>query len=117
MEYGQRYFAGFFNSERELIKGVAPNLMLANKKQTNLWDQSTASSGTNWKLLGESEDVFGMDMYTGSPFLSRTIIDGACSYAEGKPVMLFEVNTVPANAPPARRTSFELFCGLLLQEE
>jgi beta-galactosidase len=98
MEYGQRYFAGFFNSERELIKGVAPNLMLANKKQTNLWDQSTASSGTNWKLLGESEDVFGMDMYTGSPFLSRTIIDGACSYAEGKPVMLFEVNTVPANA-------------------
>ena len=98
MEYGQRYFAGFFSFERSVVKGVAPDLMLANKKQTNLWDQSSASSGTNWKLLGESEDVSGLDMYTGSPFLSRTIMDGACSYAEGKPVMLFEVNTVPPNA-------------------
>ena len=98
MEFGQRSFAGFFDLERSIIKEVAPDLPLVNKKQTNPWDRSSASSGTNWRLLGKSEDIFGINLYSSSPFGSRTILDAASSYAGSKPVMIFEINTMPPNA-------------------
>lgn len=108
LEFGQRSFAGFFNMERSVIEAAAPDLPLANKKQTNPWDQSSASSGTNWRLLSESEDFFGIDLYSGSPFASRTILDAACSYAGKKPVVIFEINTMPptleARTPDLVRT-------------
>ncbi|AHF93474.1 beta-galactosidase [Opitutaceae bacterium TAV5] len=98
MEFGQRAFAGFFAWERTIIKEAAPALLLTNKKQTNPWDRSTASSGTNWELMGRSEDIFGINLYSGSPFGTRNILDAASSYADGRPVMIFEINSMPPGA-------------------
>jgi beta-galactosidase len=109
MEFGQRAFAGFFAWERAILKETAPALLLANKKQTNPWDSSTASSGTNWDLLGRSEDIFGLNLYSGSPFGTRDRLDAAASYADGKPVMIFEINSMPpaanARTPDTIRTA------------
>ncbi len=98
MEFGQQSFADFFTWERSIIKETAPALLLTNKKQTNPWDSSTASSGTNWDLLGRSEDIFGINLYSGSPFGTRDRLDAAASYADGKPVMIFEINSMPPGA-------------------
>ena len=107
-EYGQRYFAGFFDWEKSVIRSVAPKLLLTNKKQTNPFDSSAGSSGTNWRLMDNAEDISGLDLYSGSPFSSRTILDAACSYAGKKPVMVFEINTMPptigARTPDTIRT-------------
>ncbi|EIQ02087.1 beta-galactosidase [Opitutaceae bacterium TAV1] len=108
MEFGQRAFADFFAWERTIIKEAAPSLLLTNKKQTNPWDRSTASSGTNWELMGRSEDIFGINLYSGSPFGTRNTLDAASSYADGRPVMIFEINSMPPSAeartPDAIRT-------------
>lgn len=95
MEFGQERFADFFQREREAIREVAPNLLLANKKQINPWDESAASSGTNWEKLGGSEDLFGINLYSGSINWSRNLLAAACSYANGKPVVIFEINIMP----------------------
>jgi len=110
MEYGQHYFAGFFDWEREIIKSVAPNARLCNKKQTNPWDNSTASSGTNWHLMQTSEDIFGLNIYWGSEFGIRDTLDAARSYANGKPVVIFETNVMPPNAEA--RTPDRIRCHL-----
>ena len=98
MEYGQQYFAGFFEWERGVLREAAPGLRLANKKQTNPWDNSTASSGTNWHLMTSSEEIFGLNIYCSSVYRIRNIMDAARSYANGKPVVIFEVNAMPPNA-------------------
>ncbi|EIP96431.1 beta-galactosidase [Opitutaceae bacterium TAV1] len=102
MRFGQDSFAAFFENERSIIRAAAPALLVNNKKQTNPWDRSTASSGTNWQKLGRSEDIFGINMYSGSLYGSRNILDAAASYADGKPVMIFEINTMPPS--PDTRT-------------
>ncbi|MEX0653847.1 MAG: alpha-amylase family protein [Phycisphaeraceae bacterium] len=98
MTFGQQSFADFFQWQRSVIRNVAPTVPLANKKQTNPWDSSTASSGTNWHLIGDSEDVYGINTYGGSAFGNRNKLDAARSYAQDKPVMIFEVNAMPPNA-------------------
>lgn len=98
MEFGQKVFADFFQWERSVIRKVAPDVPLVNKKQTNPWDNSTASSGTNWHLLGLSEDIYGLNTYGGSEYGYRDRLDAARSYANGKPVVVFETNAMPANA-------------------
>ncbi|OQY03247.1 MAG: hypothetical protein B6I25_08290 [Planctomycetales bacterium 4572_13] len=113
MEYGQEYFADFYNWEREVIHSVAPKARLNNKKQTNIWDNSTASSGTNWHLMQESEDIFGINAYISSVFAARNIFDGARSYANGKPVVVFETNAMPPNADA--RTADVVRCQLWAQ--
>ena len=95
MEYGQQYFADFFRWEGEVIRAAAPAVRLANKKQTNPWDNSTASSGTNWHLLAQSEDIFGLNIYWASPVGIRDIIEAAGCYADGRPVICFETNCMP----------------------
>jgi beta-galactosidase len=98
MEFGQHSFADFFVRERSILKAAAPDLLLSDKKQTNPWDGSAASSGANWWLMGQAEDIFGLDLYSGSATGSRNTLDAACSYADGKPVMIFETNSMPASA-------------------
>lgn len=95
MQCGQDCFADFFEKQRASLNAVAPHLFLSNKKQTNPWDKSAASSGTNWFKLGASEDIFGVNIYSGSPEASRNILAAACSYAQGKPVVIYEINVMP----------------------
>ncbi len=95
MEYGQHYFADFFTWERQVIRAAAPKTLLGNKKQTNPWDNSTASSGTNWHLLAQSEDIFGINIYWSSLVGIRDILDAARCYATGRPVISFETNAMP----------------------
>src|SRR5690606_38162548 len=75
MEYGQQAFAGFFDWERDIIKEAAPGVLLANKLQTNPWDNSTASSGTNWHLMSGAQDIFGINTYGGSAYGNRNKLD------------------------------------------
>ena len=109
MRFDQKTFADFFMWERQVVLSAAPNARLANKKQVNLLDRSAASSATNWVLMSESEDIFGLDDY-GGPMRNRTWMELARSCAAGKPVVMFETNAMPPNAagrPPERvRLSF-----------
>ena len=98
MEFGQRTFADFFTWERGVIHAAAPGARLTNKKQNNPADLSAASSGTNWHLMGQSEDIFGLDLYPGSVMGARDSFDLARSFANGKPAMVFETNAMPPNA-------------------
>ena len=115
MRYGQQYFADFFQWERQVIRSAAPTVRLTNKKQTNPWDNSTASSGTNWHLLAQSEDIFGLNIYWSSPSGIRDIIEGANCYAQGKPVISFETNCMPppgqVSPDAARIQLWYRFCG------
>ena len=113
MEYGQEYFANFYNWERDIIQSAAPKTRLYNKKQTNPWDNSAASSGTNWHLMQKSEDIFGINAYISSVFAARNIFDGARSMANGKPVVVFETNAMPPNANA--RTADVVRCQLWAQ--
>ena len=66
---------------------------------------SAAASGHNWHLMGSSESIFGLDNYINSDLGTRNIFDAARSYANGKPVVVYETNTNPPNAagrPPDR---------------
>ncbi len=97
MRFDQKTFADFFMWERQVVLSAAPAARLANKKQANLFDRSAASSATNWVLMNESEDIFGLDIY-GGPMSDRTFLEAARSYAGGKPVIVFETNAMPPNA-------------------
>jgi beta-galactosidase len=108
MTFGQKAFADFFQWERSVIREVAPKIALVNKKQTNPWDNSTASSGTNWHLMGLSEDIYGLNTYGGSEAGYRDRLDAARSYAHGKPVVVFETNAMPANAKSRTPDRIEL---------
>jgi beta-galactosidase len=106
--YGQFALADFFDKERAIIKSVAPNALLANKLAAQPWDQSAASSGTNWYLDSKSEDVAGIDVYVGGPLHCRDMAEAASSESGGKPVVIYETNTMPPDAahrtPEAVRT-------------
>jgi len=99
MRFDQKTFADFFAWERQVVLSAAPNARLANKKQANLFDRSAASSATNWVMMSDSEDIFGLDIYVG-PLGNRTWLEAARSYASGKPVVIFETNAMPPNAAP-----------------
>ncbi len=103
LEYGDDYFAQFFDRERDIIKQVAPHAVLANKKETQFWLTESAASGNNWSLLNASEDVSGVNLYISSETTERDILEGAHAYAPGKPVIIYETNVMPpgaANRPP-----------------
>lgn len=113
MEFGQKAFADFFQWEREVISAAAPGARLVNKKQNNPADLSAASSGTNWHLMSQSEDIFGLNLYPGSVIGARDNFDMARSFANGKPVIVFETNAMPPNA--AGRTPDVVRCQLWAQ--
>jgi beta-galactosidase len=98
MRFGQETFAGFFDWERDVIHKTAPDLKLVHKKQTNIVDNSARASGTNFHLMGRSEDFFGINVYGGSCYGYRNTLDVSRSYAGDKPVFIFETNVMPSNA-------------------
>lgn len=97
MRYGQDYFAGFFEWEDGILRKAAPDVRLANKKMAPLVDASAASNGLNWAKMGRCEDIFGVNIY-GSGLTYRNVMELARSYADGKPVVIFETNVMPTNA-------------------
>ncbi len=105
MEYGQQYFAGFYEWEREVIHSAAPQTRLYNKKQTNPCDNSACSSGTNWHLLQRSEDISGFNIYWSSILGARDVLDMLRSISRGKPVVIFETCPMPPGAKNHTRDS------------
>ena len=105
MEYGQQYFADFFQWERDVIHSVAPTARLYNKKQTNPCDNSACSSGTNWYLMQKSEDISGLNIYWSSVPGARDVLDALRSMSRGKPVVVFETCPMPPGAKNHTRDS------------
>lgn len=109
MTFGQQTFAAFFAWERGILHAAAPHIPLSIKKIVSPWNSAAAASGINWGLLGASEDIFGLDVYIDSPFFARDVLEGARSYAQGKPVVVYETNVLAGTPHTPQQLRMQLW--------